>query len=127
MRPLSSPHLSLMPLNLPSTAFAAFRSILYQLDSPYKRSNTSLVTACLMTATASVPQSGNEADSLPILSYRLLADPATRQQFITQLRRTLRTVGFFYLVDFEDAVRTELYNDVARHVQDFWRLPHETR
>ena len=67
------------------------------------------------------------SDGLPILSYAQLASPATRPAFLRQLATTLSTVGFFYLVDFEDAVPTQLYHSMDKAARSFWDLPVETR
>ena len=66
-------------------------------------------------------------EGLPILSYKQLASPETRPLFLQTLQSTLSTVGFFYLVDFEDAVPNELYHSMAKAAKSFWDLPVETR
>lgn len=66
-------------------------------------------------------------EGLPILSYRQLSDPNTRPAFLSTLQHTLSSVGFFYLVDFEEAVPTELFLEMGRNAKRFFDLPLETR
>lgn len=66
-------------------------------------------------------------EGLPIFSYKRLTNLETRGAFLDELRTTLSTIGFFYLVDFEDAVSTPLYEKMGREAKRFFDLPLETR
>ena len=73
------------------------------------------------------PSTPSATDGLPILSYKQLANPETRPAFLSTLQHTLSTVGFFYLIDFEDAVPTDLFLEMGRNAKRFFGLPLETR
>lgn len=67
------------------------------------------------------------SDKLPVLSWASYLSASSRPDFLAQLRSTLSTVGFFYLVDFEDAVSSELFERCSRVSKTFWDLPLEVR
>lgn len=63
--------------------------------------------------------------SIPILDLELARDPATKPQFLEQLRHALLEVGFLYLknVGIEDA----LFQDVVTKGKAFFDIPLEEK
>ncbi|XVX20721.1 isopenicillin N synthase family dioxygenase [Actinomycetota bacterium] len=59
--------------------------------------------------------------ALPVLDLRLAADPATAEQFRTQLRAATHEVGFFYLVG--HGLTRELQEELVATARRFFALP----
>jgi isopenicillin N synthase-like dioxygenase len=65
-------------------------------------------------------------DTIPILPLSHALDPATKPQFLSDLRHALLNVGFLYLS--ETGLPDHLIKDVIKECQSFFRdLPQEEK
>lgn len=64
-------------------------------------------------------------DSIPILDLSLARDPATKPEFLDQLRHALLEVGFLYLKNV--GIPEKLTQDVIREGVAFFDLPMEEK
>jgi isopenicillin N synthase-like dioxygenase len=63
--------------------------------------------------------------SIPILDLDLSRDPATKPEFLTQLRHALMEVGFLYLKNV--GISQELWDEVIRQGKGFFDIPQEEK
>ncbi|KAL6889279.1 hypothetical protein HDV57DRAFT_320105 [Trichoderma longibrachiatum] len=63
--------------------------------------------------------------SIPILDLDLSRDPATKPEFLTQLRHALMEVGFLYLKNV--GISQELWDEVIRQGKAFFDIPQEEK
>jgi isopenicillin N synthase-like dioxygenase len=63
--------------------------------------------------------------SVPILDLSEANDPATKPEFLTQLRHALLEVGFLYLKNIGEA--EELFQDVISLGKSFFDIPREEK
>ncbi|KAK1238326.1 hypothetical protein MKX07_006472 [Trichoderma sp. CBMAI-0711] len=63
--------------------------------------------------------------SIPILDLDLSRDPATKPDFLTQLRHALMEVGFLYLKNV--GISQELWDEVIRQGKGFFDIPQEEK
>lgn len=63
--------------------------------------------------------------SIPILDLQLARDPATKAEFLTQLRHALMEVGFLYLKNV--GISDELVQKVIEHGKAFFDIPLEEK
>lgn len=64
-------------------------------------------------------------DSIPILDLSLAKDPATKPEFLNQLRHALLEVGFLYLKNY--GISEELTQAVIKEGVAFFDLPMEEK
>lgn len=64
-------------------------------------------------------------DEIPVLDISLARDPATKPQFLKELRKTLIEVGFLYISN--TGLSDELIEQVVDNGQAFFKLPMEVR
>ncbi|KAL7926770.1 Clavaminate synthase-like protein [Trichoderma austrokoningii] len=63
--------------------------------------------------------------SIPILDLELSRDPATKPEFLDQLRNALMEVGFLYLKNV--GISDELWDDVIKEGKSFFDIPQEEK
>jgi isopenicillin N synthase-like dioxygenase len=63
--------------------------------------------------------------SIPILDLELSRDPATKPEFLDQLRNALMEVGFLYLKNV--GISDELWNEVIKEGKSFFDIPQEEK
>lgn len=63
--------------------------------------------------------------SIPILDLDLSRDPATKPEFLNQLRDALMEVGFLYLKNV--GISQELWDEVIRQGKGFFDIPQEEK
>lgn len=63
--------------------------------------------------------------SIPILDLQLARDPATKPEFLEQLRYALLEVGFLYLKNV--GIPEDLFQDVIKKGKGFFDLPLEEK
>lgn len=63
--------------------------------------------------------------SIPILDLDLSRDPATKPEFLDQLRNALMEVGFLYLKNV--GISDELWNEVIKEGKEFFDIPQEEK
>lgn len=63
--------------------------------------------------------------SIPILDLDLSRDPATKPEFLNQLRHALMEVGFLYLKNV--GISQELWDEVIRQGKGFFDIPQEEK
>ncbi|TFA98295.1 putative 2-oxoglutarate-dependent dioxygenase [Trichoderma ghanense] len=63
--------------------------------------------------------------SIPILDLDLSRDPATKPEFLTQLRHALMEVGFLYLKNV--GISQELWDEVIKQGKAFFDIPQEEK
>lgn len=63
--------------------------------------------------------------SIPILDLKLARDPATKPEFLEQLRHALMEVGFLYLKNV--GISEELFQDVIKKGKAFFDIPLEEK
>lgn len=63
--------------------------------------------------------------SIPILDLELSRDPATKPEFLDQLRNALMEVGFLYLKNV--GISDELWDEVIKEGKSFFDIPQEEK
>lgn len=63
--------------------------------------------------------------SIPILDLALSRDPATKPEFLDQLRNALMEVGFLYLKNV--GISDELWDEVIKEGKGFFDIPREEK
>lgn len=69
--------------------------------------------------------SGGNFVSVPILDYSLINSPATKPQFILQLRHALINVGFLYLAN--HGVDTHIIDTLKSYIPELFALPQDEK
>ena len=63
--------------------------------------------------------------SIPVLDLSQARDPATKPQFLAELRRALMEVGFLYLKNV--GIEDEVFGEVVRLGKAFFDIPTEEK
>lgn len=63
--------------------------------------------------------------SIPILDLELSRDPATKPEFLDQLRNALMEVGFLYLKNV--GISDELWDEVIKEGKSFFDIPQDEK
>jgi isopenicillin N synthase-like dioxygenase len=63
--------------------------------------------------------------SIPILDLDLSRDPATKPEFLNQLRHALMEVGFLYLKNV--GISQELWDEIIKEGKSFFDIPQEEK
>jgi isopenicillin N synthase-like dioxygenase len=71
------------------------------------------------------PNSDANFSSVPILDYSLIDSPATKPQFILQLRHALINVGFLYLNN--HGVESHIIDSLKAYIPQLFALPQDEK